>query len=66
MYFDYEQILPSFGPYYANEEAYFRWKERFGSQGVICLRDDFFFFSQPGSHMLLINGLMDKQQSGVK
>lgn len=33
---------------------------------MICLRDDFFFFSQPGSHMLLINGLMDKQQSGVK
>lgn len=30
---------------------------------VICLQED---FVQPGSHMLLINGLMDRHQSGVK
>lgn len=30
---------------------------------MICLQED---FVQPGSHMLLINGLMDRQQSGVK
>lgn len=29
----------------------------------ICLRED---FVQPGSHMLLINGLMDRQPGGVK
>lgn len=30
---------------------------------VICLQED---LEPAGSHMLLINGLMDRQQSGVK
>lgn len=31
--------------------------------GVVCLQED---LEQPGSHMLLINGLMDRQHSGLK
>lgn len=62
MHFDYEQTLPSFGPHYANEELYFRGWEGMEGKGDLFARD----FVQPGSHMLLINGLMDRQQSGVK
>lgn len=32
-------------------------------RGGICLQEG---FEPAGSHMLLINGLMDRQQSGVK
>lgn len=34
-----------------------------GGRGGICLQEG---FEPPGSHMLLINGLIDRQQSGVK
>lgn len=33
MNFDYEQTLPSFGPHYANEELYFRGRERMEGKG---------------------------------
>lgn len=32
-------------------------------EGMICLQED---LAQPGSHMLLINALMDRQESRVK
>lgn len=63
MYFDDGQTLFSFGPHYANEGLFFKDEGRGWKARVICLRED---FVQPGSHMPLINGLMDRQQSGVK
>lgn len=64
MHFDHGQTLASFGPRYANEELCFRDAGgRRGGGGGICLQEG---FEPAGSHMLLINGLMDRQQSGVK
>lgn len=65
MHSDDEQTSPSFAPHYANEGLCFRdggWGGA-GRTGVVCLQED---LEQPGSHMLLINGLMDRQHSGLK
>lgn len=62
MNFDYGQTLPSFGPHYANKGLYFRRREVLEGDGDLFAGGSV----QPGSHMLLINGLMDRQQSGVK